>query len=168
MESRTVLWLFGIFSLSLIAGSRAAFEKPAWGYKCENSLCKKVKLSEDVSAISLEVCRLTCGKDIGTVWPKPRLTVEFKKEVEQINPSKIVFNLELYIDPLYWKTTEEQFRKQIGVKKPANVDLGSGGKTVNINPVIATNKLRKLFEVNFKSSQFQVKFYLPCKPNTLI
>ncbi|XP_030375717.1 chitooligosaccharidolytic beta-N-acetylglucosaminidase [Scaptodrosophila lebanonensis] len=106
-----------------------------YGYECQKGVCKKVELSEEnfSKAISLPVCRLFCGEDIGTLWPKPTGAVELERLMKQVDVSNIEIKLlaSRKKDNL-WNNVENRWMDLIHAKIPSRKSLNNGGYELNI------------------------------------
>ncbi|XP_032589147.2 chitooligosaccharidolytic beta-N-acetylglucosaminidase [Drosophila mojavensis] len=104
-----------------------------YGYECSKGLCRKVELSEEnfASAISLPVCRLFCGSDIGTLWPKPTGVVQLEPLMRQVDVANIEFQMPGTKDKL-WKSTEQRWLDLLEAKVPNRKILKKGGYQLNI------------------------------------
>lgn len=104
-----------------------------YGYECIKGLCRKVELSEEnfASAISLPVCRLFCGSDIGTLWPKPTGVVQLEPLMRQVDVTTIVFQMPGTKDKV-WKSTEQRWLDLLEAKIPSRKILKKGGYQLNI------------------------------------
>jgi hexosaminidase len=118
--------------------------RPIWGYKCEEKVCRKVKLSDVQDASGFEVCRIFCGSEIGTLWPKVHGQVKFKDSLERFEKRKTLIEGVNLDEVVYWKQTEERFREHIDLKTPKDLILESGGLLLRINVKIAGKSLGKL------------------------
>lgn len=123
------------FSFSHFFRCSLIVTRPAWGYKCEQDVCKKVELTDDnlATAISLPVCRMFCGEDIGTIWPKPTSTIKISNEVVKIDPNTIAIETGSFKKaPAFWAMAESRFHEMQLRKKPEKVNLEHGGKQLKI------------------------------------
>lgn len=86
---------------------------------------------------SLSVCRLSCHKEeLGTIWPKPTGDIQI---------SNIVVQIDLSVDPISVKTSEDEsdpmrraFQRFIDMQKkkiPKN-EMKSGGKKLIVDTTI--------------------------------
>lgn len=93
--------------------------------------------------MSLSVCRLFCGDDIGTLWPKPTGDVKLSNNVVKIDPTAITFKTSNFKkDEVYWQEAESRFIKQLKAKIPTKYSLKSGGKKVVIEVVAETDDMK--------------------------
>jgi hexosaminidase len=74
----------------------------------------------------LDVCRVFCGPDIGTLWPKPSGPIKFDRTLKQISIEKINLNFQDDRDAKFWKENQERFLKQLTAKLDGET-LSSGG-----------------------------------------
>ncbi|TDG45450.1 hypothetical protein AWZ03_008073 [Drosophila navojoa] len=104
-----------------------------YGYECSKGICRKVELSEEnfASAISLPVCRLFCGSDIGTLWPKPTGVVQLEPLMRQVDVANIEFQMPGTKDNL-WKSAEQRWLDLLEAKVPNPKILKKGGYQLNI------------------------------------
>lgn len=67
---------------------------PAWAYKCDSNRCVKVEANDkDIQDnLSLPVCRLFCGPQVGTLWPYPTGQVKVGDTLVRFDPQKITFD----------------------------------------------------------------------------
>lgn len=105
--------------------------RPSWGYECKQTRCVKTELSDEfgVKAVSLPVCRIFCGDDIGTLWPKPNGRVKLSNIMARLTPGDIKFNMikQNDLNKAFWDANEERLRNQINAKIPKNVQLSNEG-----------------------------------------
>ncbi|KAL7732024.1 hypothetical protein ACLKA6_015787 [Drosophila palustris] len=120
-------------------GAALGVDDLVYGYECHKGICRKVELSEEnfAKAISLTVCRLFCGSNIGTLWPKPTGAVQLEPLMRQVDITTIQFQApgnDEKKDKL-WKKTEKRWMDQLNAKIPNRRSLKKGGYqfTVNIN-----------------------------------
>lgn len=121
--------------------------RPAWGFKCEHNLCKKVELTPDniKTAVSLSVCRLFCNEDVGTVWPKPTGDVQISNDVVKINANDIKFKTDNFKrEPAYWAMAEKRFNEMQQKKLPKKYSIRSGGQTLTIEVVVESDDMGKV------------------------
>lgn len=90
-------------------------------------------------SISLPVCRLFCGHEIGTLWPYPTGEVKVANTVAHFD----IYQLQLSTgDPAHsgqqalWQKVHDRFKAQIKAKAPPNFYFKSSGKAVNFKYVI--------------------------------
>lgn len=106
------------------------FSDLVYGYECQTGVCRKVELSEEnfAKAISLPVCRLFCGSNIGTLWPKPTGAVQLEPVMRQVDLSNIEFQVPgtAKRDKL-WKATEKRWMDVLKAKIPNRKILRKGG-----------------------------------------
>lgn len=94
-------------------------------------MCTKVEITKEnfKNTTSLNVCRLTCGIDIMTLWPKPTGNVEFSRTVVKVNTNRITyFTHNFENDPDTWFMAWQRFRDMQFRKVPFynGTDLVSG------------------------------------------
>lgn len=109
-------------------------------------MCKKVELTDDnlATAISLPVCRLFCGEDIGTIWPKPTGTVKISNDVVKIDPHTIsIVTGSFKKAPAYWAMAESRFHEMQMKKKPEKANLENGGKQLKIEVASESDDMGK-------------------------
>jgi hexosaminidase len=142
------LWGFLILLSIAFPVSVAGDDRPAWGYKCVNNYCKKVAINEETiqTAISLSVCRMFCGDDIGTLWPKPTGDVTVKNYVMQIDPDQIRFRTATYRK--YWTEMEDRFKQQIKAMIPKNTEVNGGGRTLLIEILMDNDEMELTTETD--------------------
>lgn len=87
--------------------------------------------------MSLGVCRLFCGEDIGTLWPKPTGNVRVGNTLAHIDIDGILFKFPDYKNQqVYWEQTHQRFLDQIKAKVTKNHVLRKGGKKVVLDIVV--------------------------------
>lgn len=110
--------------------------RPSWGYECKQSRCVKTEIdSQSVNeAVSLPVCRIFCGDDIGTLWPKPNGQVKLSSVMARLAPGEIKFNIikQTGLNKEFWSANEERLRQQINAKVPKNVQLSNEGSRLMV------------------------------------
>lgn len=100
--------------------------------------CIRKQLTDnDSKAVSLPICRIFCGDDPGTIWPKPTGTVQVKNFIARINIDSIRLNVlkRSKINQDFWKANEDRFLGQTKHKVPKSVKLDNQGigLVININ-----------------------------------
>lgn len=109
--------------------------RPIWGYKWENSKCKRTKVTEENFSTlrGFETCRIFCGAEIGTLWPRPRGSMSYEKDLVKVNLKSISWkinnsfpNLQLFKDNL---------------RLPKNLMTQSGGKSLVFDINLESNDL---------------------------
>ncbi|XP_055687641.1 chitooligosaccharidolytic beta-N-acetylglucosaminidase-like isoform X2 [Lutzomyia longipalpis] len=126
-------------------------DSPKWGYECIQGRCKKVESLNRDDVVSLGVCRLFCGEDIGTLWPKPTGTVRVGNTLAHIDIDGILFKLPDYkSQQTYWEQTQQRFFDQIKAKVVKNHVLRHGGKKVMVD--IAVDREDLTFDFNTDES----------------
>ncbi|KAG5681027.1 hypothetical protein PVAND_010493 [Polypedilum vanderplanki] len=117
-----------------------SYEGPTFGYLCKDSICVRteINLSNINDSSSLNVCRLTCNTDIGTLWPKPSGSVAFSKRVAPINPNQITISTNNFKGQTYWQVAWQRFREMLFRKIPTDSKSNSRGKSILIE-IIAEN-----------------------------
>lgn len=90
-------------------------------------------------AVSLQVCRIFCGTDVGTLWPKATGPVNLKNVVAKINVDAVTLTASNYKEHQnFWDVNKNRLLKQIKSKIPRNVNV-DGGKNVRIDVMVETN-----------------------------
>lgn len=117
---------------------------PPWGYECENSRCVKIALdSNDRKAVSLPVCRLFCGNEPGTLWPKPTGPIRLSNFIAKINPGTVTVRANDFQDQEYfWEENENRFLEQLRVKVPKTVQLPQDGKNLIVNVKVKSEQTK--------------------------
>lgn len=106
-----------------------------WGYECLNSRCIKTRIDtlSTTESVSLQVCRIFCGTDVGTLWPKATGPVNLKNVVAKINVDAVTLTASNYKEHQnFWDENKNRLVKQIKAKIPRNVKV-DGGKAVRID-----------------------------------
>ncbi len=109
-----------------------------WGYECLNSRCIKTRINSlsTTEAVSLQVCRIFCGTDPGTLWPKPTGPVNLKNVMAKIDVNLITLSASNYKDhQRFWDENKDRLTKQIKSKIPRNRKV-EAGKSVRIDIVV--------------------------------
>lgn len=84
--------------------------------------------------MSLSVCRLYCGDDIGTIWPIPTNRRDFVRGAEKINPQQISFDTENFkTNSELWDMASSRFLEMQLKKIPEKYPLTPGGKSIKIS-----------------------------------
>lgn len=108
-----------------------------WGYECVNSRCIRRELSSDSNskAVSLPICRIFCGDDPGTIWPKPTGRVAINNIISRINLAAVRLNVinASKASQAFWNTNEERFLDQINRKIPKSIKLEDQGNGLIVN-----------------------------------
>lgn len=87
---------------------------------------------ENNDTLCLSVCRLTCGDEIGTLWPMPSGEVQYSREVISIDPHRIKFKVnELNGD--HWNLASKRFSSMQMKKIPKSIKYLSYGKPLLVN-----------------------------------
>lgn len=122
-----------------------------WGYECEGNICKKVEITEKnlKNITSMNVCQLTCGIDIGSLWPKPTGNVEFSRTVAKINLNRFTYQTNNFRnDPNNWFTSWQRFRDMQFKKIPSdNVNVVSG-KSVLVEILAQSDNMSLTYETH--------------------
>lgn len=121
------------------------FIRNGWGYECVDKRCNKIQimLENQDTILSLAVCRLYCGDDIGTVWPIPRGSVQFIKHVEKIDIHRILITTENFKnDHELWDMARERFLEMQMKKIPQKYPLVPGGKAVEIEVIVENDDMK--------------------------
>lgn len=87
----------------------------------------------------MDVCRLTCSDDIGTLLPKPSKKIEITKKITPINYHNIIYRIEN--DHEQWKGAWERFKKFQLRKLQILVSEIKLGKDLIINVTISNENL---------------------------
>lgn len=112
-----------------------------WGYECLNSRCIKTLINSlsTTEAVSLQVCRIFCGTDPGTLWPKPTGSVNLKNVMAKINVNSVTLSASNHKNhQRFWDENKNRLLKQITSKIPRNVKI-DGGKAVRIDVLVESN-----------------------------
>lgn len=112
-----------------------------WGYECLNSRCIKTRINtiSTTEAVSLQVCKVFCGTDIGTLWPKPTGAVNLKNVMAKIDVNSITLSASNYKDQTrFWDENRDRLLKQIKSKLPRKAQV-DGGKSVRIDILVESN-----------------------------
>lgn len=108
-----------------------------WGYECVNSRCIKRELTNDnnTKAVSLPICRIFCGDDPGTIWPKPSGPVTINNIISRINLAAVRLNVlkPSKANEAFWSANEARFLDQINRKIPKSIKLDSQGNGLAVN-----------------------------------
>lgn len=110
------------------------FRSP-WGYECQHSRCVKKEISELTNdALSLPVCKIFCGNNIGTLWPQPNGLVKLQQTMARITLESVSFNLvkKSGLNAEFWKENEQRLMKQIEAKVPHGVKLPNEGSRLMV------------------------------------
>lgn len=75
------------------------------------------------------MCRIFCGDDPGTIWPKPTGTVQLKNFIARINIGAVRLNVlkPSKINQDFWTDNEERFLSQVKRKVPVSAKLDNQG-----------------------------------------
>jgi hypothetical protein len=117
--------------------------KPIWPKTCEN-ICGKLDLSGDSdNSIGSNICQLSCGQGIETLWPLPK-SVKFERDLVAINIRNVEYKVNPIIDKKHWLETFERFEKHIKLQLPKSSQVKNGGKNLTIDIAIAEANLSKV------------------------
>ncbi|XP_055372401.1 chitooligosaccharidolytic beta-N-acetylglucosaminidase-like isoform X2 [Condylostylus longicornis] len=110
-----------------------------YGYECKQNKCVKIELDETnfEKAVSLSVCRIFCGENIGTLWPKPSGEVKLDTYMAHINSKRIDFDfprIEGHLE--MWKESKERLMNQIHAQVPDLTLLKDEGRLLNIKLLV--------------------------------
>ncbi|CAG9805205.1 unnamed protein product [Chironomus riparius] len=102
------------------------YDGPTWGYICEDFLCKRIENTLDNmnETTSFNVCRLTCGEDIGTLWPVPSGRVSNSRRYLPIDMNRFtprvaqVLNSSIYFDIAWSRFQDMQMKKAKDSESP--------------------------------------------------
>lgn len=131
------------------------FSDLVYGYECQSGVCRKVELTEKnfATAISLPVCRLFCGSNIGTLWPKPTGAVQLEPFMRQVDISTIVFQFPgTNSKDKLWKKVEKRWMDLLHAKIPNRRSLAKGGYQFTINIKTAETELPTRLELETDES----------------
>ncbi|GAB0100869.1 Beta-hexosaminidase [Sergentomyia squamirostris] len=129
-------------SAVFISKSIRQISTPKWGYECVQGRCRKVEASGRSDVVSLDVCRVFCGEDIGTLWPKPTGQVKVGNTLAHIDCDNILFKFPDYKrQQVYWEQTHQRFLDQVKAKVTKNHVLRVGGKKVVLDLVVNKEEL---------------------------
>lgn len=115
-----------------------------------NSRCIKTLINtiSTTDAVSLQVCRIFCGTDPGTLWPKPTGAVNLKNVMAKINVDSVTLTASNQQDhQRFWDENKDRLLKQIKSKIPRNVKV-DGGKKLRIDVVVETNDAKLTMNTN--------------------
>lgn len=110
-----------------------------WGFKCFDNECKKVAIADNNETTSIDVCRLTCSDDIGTLLPKPSKKIQITKKTTPINYFNM--NYQVVNDHEYWKETWERFHKFQSKKLQIPAEELKMGKELIVNITVSNESL---------------------------
>ncbi|XP_055372399.1 chitooligosaccharidolytic beta-N-acetylglucosaminidase-like isoform X1 [Condylostylus longicornis] len=118
---------------------KPAHEFIVYGYECKQNKCVKIELDETnfEKAVSLSVCRIFCGENIGTLWPKPSGEVKLDTYMAHINSKRIDFDfprIEGHLE--MWKESKERLMNQIHAQVPDLTLLKDEGRLLNIKLLV--------------------------------
>lgn len=83
--------------------------------------------------MSLQVCRLYCGEEVGTLWPKPVGDMKFGNELVRLDPTRIRFSAGSHRSHnSYWQEIENRFISQVNAKIPRKQSLRNGGTQLDV------------------------------------
>lgn len=118
--------------------------RPVFGYQCEESLCRKVELTAEnlETAGGLAACRMTCGDNIGTLWPLPTGDVTFSSNHVRLNLDDVSLSINNIPTDCLWITAETRFREMQDRKLPPH-PIESGGASLTVAVVIETDDICK-------------------------
>lgn len=73
----------------------------------------------------MPVCRIFCGEDAGTLWPRVNGKANLRGKMARIIPTEVEFNLinQSKRNDLFWHSNEQRLREQILAKVPHGVKL---------------------------------------------
>lgn len=105
-----------------------------WSYECTEGRCQKVELRDEKTAISLPVCRIFCGNNIGTLWPRVNGNEKLGNKMARLSPTEVQFNLinQTKRNDRFWKANEQRLREQILTKLPHSMSLKDEGSHLMI------------------------------------
>lgn len=87
---------------------------------------------DQMKSVSLSVCRMFCGPQVGTLWPYPTGPVKVGNSLYHFDVNKMVFGP---IAPAklqgLWTEVQERFRQQVIKKVPKHYTLKAEGKKVS-------------------------------------
>lgn len=98
-------------------------------------MCERHELLDDIeSAVSLPVCRIFCGEDPGTLWPKVNGKVNLRMKMSRLSPIAVQFNLvnQTARNDGFWAANEQRLREQILTKVPPSVKINDEGSQLMI------------------------------------
>ncbi|KAG5681026.1 hypothetical protein PVAND_010492 [Polypedilum vanderplanki] len=121
-----------------------------WGYQCLENKCVKTKITSENqnSILALQVCRLYCYEDIGTLWPIPTGNIVNSKTIVQFNSQSINVESELLFDNKYFIEAVNRFKDMQLKKIPSKYPLISGGKRLNVTINVETNDTILNYDTN--------------------
>lgn len=124
-----------------ITKNGVSYNRSVWGYECLYSRCIKTRIDSisSTKAVSLQICRIFCGSDPGTLWPKATGPVNLKNVVAKINAYSVTLSASNYKEHQhFWDENKDRLLKQIKSKIPRNVQV-DGGNIVRIDVVVESN-----------------------------
>lgn len=88
---------------------------------------------EALNAVSLAVCRISCGKQPASLWPQINGLVKLENSTVRLTPTEFEFTLlKSAKNGAFWKETEYRVRKQIAAKIPKGTKLGDDGNRLMV------------------------------------
>ncbi|XP_055382720.1 chitooligosaccharidolytic beta-N-acetylglucosaminidase-like [Condylostylus longicornis] len=121
------------------------YEFLVWGYQCKENKCVKIELDESNydKAISNSVCKLFCGEDIGTLWPKPSGPIKLGTYMAHINIKKVIFDYPRIAEHLeMWYESKNRLMEQIYAQIPDMEFLKDEGRLLNIKLCVQNNSIQ--------------------------
>lgn len=102
--------------------NKLQFFSAYWSYECQEDVhkCKRIELVDGQIPLSLAVCRIFCGVDVGTLWPRVNGKISLKMPMFYLNRNDIHFEFLNKANPndQFWLLNEQRFRDQISRKCP--------------------------------------------------
>lgn len=115
-----------------------------WTYECHDHKCKRVELTNGQIPASLSTCRIFCGVDPGTLWPRINGKISLKEPMIRFDQNAIQFSFHNRAKPddRFWHINKQRFREQISKKLPPLLNLTYDGNRLMI--IIDVNETSKL------------------------
>lgn len=140
-----VVVLLSILSTSISQKSETD-SRAIWGYECQKNQCVRTEITNNNAdkIISFPVCRIFCGSELGTIWPKPTGTVKISDMLLHFSLQTLTFVLPNHENQReFWTWNRDRFIEQLKTKleSPKAAPFG-GGKFLNININVANSDLR--------------------------
>lgn len=83
----------------------------------------------------MPICRIFCGDDPGTIWPKPTGRVIIDNIISRINIAAVRLNVinDSKANKPFWDANEARFLDQINRKLPKSIKLDNQGNGLVVN-----------------------------------
>lgn len=98
----------------------------------------------------MPVCRLFCGENPGTLWPRVNGNVHLKNVMARLSPTEVEFKLinETVKNEQFWTSNEQRLREQVLAKVPHSVKLNDDGSRLMFTIDIKNNDGKLNHETN--------------------